>query len=106
MPIAPRLTEAELDAMTPLGNQVVIRKWEPPTVMESGLHIPEDRNNYQCKRGTVVKIAPCLNRKGPMPDLKVGDEVVFSAFSGVEIPMPVGYLIMPIDAILAVLDPD
>jgi co-chaperonin GroES (HSP10) len=56
----------------------------------------------------VIKVGNCSNLKAnklPIPDIKVGDEVLFSAFAGSEIPMPEGYLIMRIGEILGVLEP-
>lgn len=105
MPIAPRLTEAELEKLTPLAGCVIIKKWSPPNVTKEGLHLIEDSNNYQCKRGYVVKFGPPLDPKVPV-HFKAGDQVLFSAFAGAEVPMPVGYLTMNINDIIAVLEPD
>jgi co-chaperonin GroES (HSP10) len=55
----------------------------------------------------VIKIGNCENLKAqkiPVPNIKIGDEVLFSAFSGSEIPMPEGYLIMRITELLGVLE--
>ena len=91
MAIVPRLEEQEmLNNFQPLQDMVVIRKWKAPETTTAGIIVPEDRKDYQSKRGTVIK---------------VGDEVLFSAFAGSEIPMPEGYLIMRIGEILGVLEP-
>jgi co-chaperonin GroES (HSP10) len=55
----------------------------------------------------VVKVGPCdnLRRKGGyVPVLNPGDEVLYSAFAGMETPMPEGYLIMRATEILAKLE--
>jgi chaperonin GroES len=109
MAIVPRLEEQEmLDNFQPLHDMVVIRKWKAPETTTAGIIVPEDRKDYQSKRGTVIKVGNCSNLKAnklPVPDIKVGDEVLFSAFAGSEIPMPEGYLIMRIGEILGVLEP-
>jgi len=107
MSIVPRLEEKEmLDTFQPLHDFVVIRKWKAPETTAAGIIVPDDRKDYQSKRGTVIKIGSCENlkvRKLPVPNVKVGDEVLFTAFSGSEVPMPDGYLIMRATEILAVL---
>lgn len=109
MAIVPRLEEQDmLNNFQPLHDMVVIRKWRPPETTKAGIIVPEDRKDYQSKRGTVIKVGNCNNlraQKLPVPDIKVGSEVLFSAFSGSEVPMPEGYLIMRAGEILAVLEP-
>lgn len=107
MAIAPRLTEEELEKFEPLHDFVVIKKWKTPETTESGIIVPNDGKDYQSKRGTVVKIGPCNNLKAaklPVPRIAVGDEVLFSAFAGAEVPMPEGYLIMRAHEVLAVVE--
>lgn len=107
MAIVPRMTEEDLENFEPLHDFVVIRKWKAPEKTESGVIVPEDRNDYQSKRGTVVKIGPCDNlrrTKAPVPNIKVGDDVLFSAFAGMEIPMPPGYIIMRAHEVMVVLE--
>jgi co-chaperonin GroES (HSP10) len=108
MKLVPRLEEQEmLEKFQPLHDFVVIRKWKPPEQTEAGVIVLEDRKDYQSKRGTVVKVGDCSNlkvRNLPVPNVKAGDEVLFSAFAGVEIPMPEGYLIMRLSEILTVIE--
>jgi len=108
MSIVPRLEEKEmLDTFQPLHDFVVIRKWKAPETTAAGIIVPDDRKDYQSKRGTVIKIGSCENlkvRKLPVPNVKVGDEVLFTAFSGSEVPMPDGYLIMRVTELLGVLE--
>lgn len=108
MPIAPRLDEQEmLDTFQPLHDYVVIRKKKPAEKTAAGIIVPEDRKDYQSKSGIVVKIGPCENLKAlniPIPDIKIGNEVFYSAFAGAEVPMPEGYLIMRMGEILAVME--
>lgn len=96
-----------LENFQPIHDFVVIRKWKAPETTAAGIIVPDDRKDYQSKRGTVIKIGSCDNlkvRKLPVPDVKLGDEVLFTAFSGSEIPMPDGYLIMRVTEILGVLE--
>jgi chaperonin GroES len=108
MAIVPRLEEKEmLENFQPIHDFVVIRKWKAPETTAAGIIVPDDRKDFQSKRGTVIKMGSCDNlkvRKLPVPDVKVGDEVLFTAFSGSEIPMPDGYLIMHVTEILGVLE--
>lgn len=99
-----RLQEADLAKFRPLNNWVVIRKYKAPDKSESGIILLEDRKNYQSKRGTIVSIGPCSDCKNPKPNIKVGDEVMFSSFAGMEYPMPEGYLIMQTNEIWLVLE--
>lgn len=102
-----RLEEQEmLKTFFPLNDWVVVKKWQTIAKSEEGLFVPRDMNNYQCNRGTVVKIGPCKNLEGPKPLFKVGDEVLFSPLAGLEHPMPLDYLIIPAASMLAVLEPD
>jgi co-chaperonin GroES (HSP10) len=107
MAIVPRLTEEELERFQPLHDWVVVRKNKAPETTEHGIIVPEDRRDYQSKHGVVVKVGPCdnLRRKGGyVPVLNPGDEVLYSAFAGMETPMPEGYLIMRATEILAKLE--
>lgn len=108
MAIVPRLEEQEmLDFFQPIHDFVVIKKWKAPETTDSGIIVPEDRKDYQSKRGTVIKIGNCENLKVrglPLPNFKIGDEVLFSAFAGSEVPMPEGYLIMKSSEIMVVLE--
>lgn len=109
MPNIPRLEEQDmLDNFQPLHDYVVVKKWKAPEKTTAGIIVPEDRKDFQSKRGTVVKVGDCQNLKAqklPIPEVKIGDEVMFSAFAGMEIPMPEGYLIMRISEILVVVEP-
>jgi len=107
MSIVPRLTLEEFNNFIPLQDLVVIKKYKPPEKTAAGILTLEDRKDYQCKRGTIVKIGTCENltqAKLPKPNIKVGDEVFFSAFAGSESPMPEGYLIMRSTDILMVME--
>lgn len=106
MAIVPRLTEKELNVFVPLHDWVVIKKNQVATHTASGIILPEDTKNYQCKNGTIHKIGSFSNLKAhklPIPNIKVGDEVMFNAFAGMETPMPEGYLIMRSHEILGVV---
>lgn len=106
MAVVPRMTEEDLKNFEPLHDYVVIKKWKAPEKTQEGVIVPEDGNDYQSKRGTVVKMGSCENLrriKAPLPNFKVGDDVLFSAFAGMEIPMPPGYIIMRAHEIMVVL---
>jgi len=95
-----------LNNFQPMHDFAVIKKWKAPEKTTAGIIVPKDRNDFQSKRGTIIKIGNCENLKAqklPIPDIKIGDEVLFSAFAGAEIPMPEGYLIMRLSEILVVL---
>lgn len=101
---AQRLTEKDLAKFRPLNNWVLIKKYKRPDKSESGIILMNDRNDFQSKRGTVVSIGPCNDVKAPKPNIKVGDEVMFSSFAGMEYPMPEGYLIIPADQVWLVIE--
>jgi co-chaperonin GroES (HSP10) len=99
-----RLQENDLDKFKPLNDWIIIRKYKTPNKSEAGIILLEDRKDYQSKRGTVVSIGPCNDPKTPKPNFKVGDEVMFSSFAGMEYPMPEGYLAMRANEIWLVLE--
>lgn len=99
-----RLVEKDLEKFKPLNDWVLVKKYKQGEKTESGIVLLEDRKDYQSKRGTVIKIGSCSDPKAIKPNFTVGDEVIYSAFSGLEFPMPVGYLIMRMQDILAVLE--
>jgi co-chaperonin GroES (HSP10) len=99
-----RLSEEDLKKFKALNDWVVIRKYKAPEKSEAGIIMLEDRKDYQSKRGTVVKIGPCSNTDAVKPSFNPGDEVLYSAFAGMEHPMPEGYLIMRVNEIWAVLE--
>lgn len=109
MAIVPRLEEQEmLERFQPIQDMVVIRKYKAPEVLASGLVVVNDGKDLQSKRGTIIKIGDCKNLKAkniPIPKVQIGDEVLYSAFAGSEVPMPDGYLIMRITELMGVLEP-
>jgi len=105
MSIVPRLNEKEmLKQFKPLNDWVVVRKHKGELVTSSGIILQEDRKDFQCKQGVVVKVGPGTSQKqlANRPLVKPGDSVYFSAFAGMEVPMPEGYLIMKLEEILLV----
>lgn len=99
-----RLQEADLAKFRPLNDWVVIRKYKAPDKSEAGIILLDDRKDYQSKRGTVISIGPCSDPKSSKPNIKIGDEVMFSSFAGMEYPMPEGYLVMHANEIWLVLE--
>jgi co-chaperonin GroES (HSP10) len=99
-----RLQEEDLAKFKPLNDWVVIKKYKAPEKTEAGIIVLDDRKDFQSKRGTIVSIGPCNDPKSPKVNLKVGDEVMFSSFAGMEYPMPEGYLVMRTNEIWVVLE--
>lgn len=87
----------------PLGNRVLIQRNKAPST-KGGILLP-DSAQEKPKEGTVIAVGPGkLNDKGDIEQLnvKVGDKVMFSSYSGTEINGDDGLLIMSEDDLLGV----
>ncbi|MBX7066534.1 MAG: co-chaperone GroES [Parachlamydiales bacterium] len=89
----------------PLGNRIVVKRQEAKTT-KGGILLPETAQEKP-RQGTVVAVGPGkIDDKGksvPL-DLKVGDEILFSSYSGTEYKADdVDYLILSEEDVLAVL---
>lgn len=90
----------------PLGNRLVIQRQEAQTT-KGGIILP-DAAKEKPRQGKVVAVGPGkVNDKGraqPL-DVKVGDQILFSAYSGTEYKSnDVEYLILSEDDVLAVFN--
>ena len=97
--------------ITPLGDRILIRPEANPDMTESGLHLVEHRKPETM--GEVVTIPEriahdcpeCGHKLFRVPDVKVGDTVLFSWQSGQEIYIEdERYFLMRESDILAVLE--
>jgi chaperonin GroES len=88
----------------PLGNRIVVKRTEPKTT-KGGIILPETAQEKP-KQGTVVAVGTGrVDEKGKnhAPNVKVGDEVLFSSYSGTEYKSDdIDYLILSEDDVLAV----
>ncbi len=89
----------------PLGNRIVIRRQEAQST-KGGILLPETAQEKP-KQGTVVAVGPGKcddDGKVVALDVKVGDQILFSSYSGTEYKADdVDYLILSEDDVLAVL---
>lgn len=89
----------------PLGNRIVVKRQEAKTT-KGGILLPETAQEKP-RQGTVMAVGPGkMDEKGktcPL-DVKVGDQILFSSYSGTEYKADdVDYLILSEDDVLAVL---
>lgn len=89
----------------PLGSRIVVKRQEAKTT-KGGILLPETAQEKP-RQGTVVAVGPGkIDDKGkshPL-DLKVGDEILFSSYSGTEYKADeVDYLILSEEDVLAIL---
>ena len=90
----------------PLGNRILVRRSEVTTT-KNGIILPESAQEKP-RQGEVIAVGPGLpNKKGELISLavNVGDQVLFSSYSGTELPSGKEdeYLILSEEDILAVL---
>jgi chaperonin GroES len=91
----------------PLGNRILIKRSEAK-VTKGGIILP-DTAKEKPKQGEVVAVGPGkVDDEGTLKplDVKVGDQVLFSAYAGTEVKteqVDAEYLIMAEDDILGVL---
>jgi chaperonin GroES len=91
--------------IVPLGNRIVIERLEPKAT-KGGILLPETAKEKP-RQGTVIAVGPgkvdAKGRVHPL-DLKVGDQVLFAAYSGTEFKSDnLDYLILSEEDVLAVL---
>lgn len=89
----------------PLGNKIVVQRKEA-TATKGGILLPESAKEKP-RQGTVVAVGPGkTDEKGKVLvlDVKVGDEVLFSSYSGTEYKADEQeYLILSEDDVLAIV---
>ncbi|MCL1802320.1 MAG: co-chaperone GroES [Eubacteriaceae bacterium] len=92
--------------LKPLGDRVVLRQKEAEMQTESGLYMPETEQEKPLE-AIVVAVGPGAVEDGKRieMDVKVGDSVIYSKYSGTEIKIgSEEYLIVKQDDILAILE--
>lgn len=94
-----------LKKIKPLGNRIVVKRQEAKTT-KGGILLPETAQEKP-RQGKVVAVGPGkVDDKGKTQalDVKVGDDVLFSSYSGTEYKAnDVDYLILSEEDVLAVL---
>jgi chaperonin GroES len=90
----------------PLGNRVVVKRQEAKTT-KGGILLPETAQEKP-RQGKVVAVGPGkVDDKGKSRalDVKVGDEILFSSYSGTEYKSDdVDYLILSEEDVLAIVN--
>ncbi|MBG08451.1 MAG: co-chaperone GroES [Halobacteriovoraceae bacterium] len=74
--------------LRPLGDRVLVRRVEEENKTKSGIIIP-DGNMEKPLTGKIVAIGPGKRHESgkvfPIPDIKIGDIVLFGKYSGIEV---------------------
>lgn len=90
----------------PLGNRIVVERKEAITT-KGGILLPESAKEKP-RQGTVVAVGPGkIDEKGKTQslDLNVGDQILFSSYSGTEYKNDeMDYLILNEEDVLAILN--
>ena len=75
-------------ALRPLGDRVLVRRVEAENKTKSGIIIP-DANKEKPLKGEIIAIGPGKRHESgkvfPVPDIKIGDIVLFGNYAGTEI---------------------
>lgn len=92
--------------LLPIGARLVVKPDAPETMTSGGLHIPETAQK-KALRGEVYAMGPGMLMKTgarwPMPDVKIGDRVLYMDRSGRPIKIDaIDYLVLCDDDVLAV----
>jgi chaperonin GroES len=91
----------------PLGDRVLVKRFEDEEVMKGGIIIP-DTAQEKPQRGEVVAVGKGrVNENGEVVPLEVkkGDKVLFGKYAGNEVTIDdVEYLIMREDDVLAIIE--
>jgi chaperonin GroES len=91
--------------LKPLGNRVVVQRKEA-TATKGGILLPESAKEKP-REGTVIAVGPGkIDEKGKnhLMDVKVGDQVLFSSYSGTEYKAnEQEYLILSEEDVLAIV---
>lgn len=96
-----------MKTIKPLGNQVLVKRAEAPTT-KNGIFLPESAQEKP-KQGEIAAVGPGkYDEKGELQPMsvKVGDSVLFGAYSGTEVKTDeedAEYLIMSEEEILGIL---
>jgi len=89
----------------PLGDRVVIKMIEVEEKTKSGIVLPSSAKE-QPQMAEIVAIGPdILNDEKKKEQVKVGDKVIFSKYSGTEVKVDnVEYTILKLNDVLAVVE--
>ncbi|WP_077369657.1 co-chaperone GroES [Anaerosalibacter sp. Marseille-P3206] len=89
----------------PLGDRVVIKMIEVEEKTKSGIVLPSSAKE-QPQMAEIVAIGPdILNDEKKKDQVKVGDKVIFSKYSGTEVKVDnVEYTILKLNDVLAVVE--
>jgi chaperonin GroES len=106
--INPNLRRLHMINLKPLGNRVLIKRSKAKTT-KGGILLP-DTAQEKPKEGQVVAVGPGKvdesGRHEPL-NVKVGDTILFSSYSGTEVKNPVNqeeeYLILSEDDVLGIV---
>jgi chaperonin GroES len=97
---------ADTDKLTPLSDRVAVRALDEAGQSRGGLYIP-DTAKEKPQQGEVVAVGPGKyddsGKRVPM-DVKAGDKVLYGKYSGTEVSVGAGHLIILRESdVLAVL---
>lgn len=83
----------------PLGKRLLVKRLEAQT-SKGGIYLPETAQEKP-KQGTVIALGT-----DDSSNVKVGDQVYFASYAGSEVSVSgeEGYLILPIDDVLCVIE--
>lgn len=89
----------------PLGDRVVIKKVETEEKTKSGIVLPSSAKE-QPQMAEIVAIGPDItNDEKKKEQVKIGDKVIFSKYSGTEVKIDdVEYTILKLNDVLAVVE--
>lgn len=92
--------------LRPLGDRVIVQEVKRETKTKSGIMLPESAKE-KSNEAKIVAVGPGFYQDGKLiaPDVKVGDTVMYSEYSGQKVKVDgEEFSIIRLDDILAVLD--
>ncbi len=98
--------EAVIMKLTPLGDRVVLKQMEAEETTKSGIVLP-GQGKEKPQQAEVVAVGPggLVDGKEVKMEVKVGDQVIFSKYSGTEVKLEEEeYIIVRQNDILAVVE--
>ena len=102
----PSSTASKKSNITPLGDNVLVKRLEAETTTAGGIVLPESAKEKP-RQGVVIAVGEGrLNDEGvrTAPQVKKNDQVIFSSYAGTEIKLDGNdYLIVREDEILAIV---
>jgi len=102
--------ELQSTRLNPTADKIVVQVIPEPDETETGIILVRDNTREKSLHGTIVAVGPGIrdiNGDYILPIVQVGNEVVFTRYSGTEVTVDGDeYLIMREGDILAILDPE